>query len=424
MTSGLHLCRFCGATEDGYRAQCAACGRWNALVPEGEAGTLNVPLPAHAVAALAPTPLLPTGIAAVDRVFGGLFVGGIYLLAGEAGAGKSTLSLQIAQRWRTSTRRRALYLGAEETQSAMADRAMRVGAPDIVPVAERSLARAAAAVAQTPGGFVVIDSVQKLVVDGAATGGVTAIRQAVDALRDAAEASKATLWCIGHVTKDEEIAGPQTLKHDVDAVGMLTVRAGAHTLRCPDKNRFHPTGRVGWLKMTPRGFEDTAPVLSQAPADLAGRCLCVSDGGLPVEVQAAESARGGLAVGCPGDRAQLLAAQLRLRWGDYLLRADGDALEGDPGADLAIVLALASARLGVPLPPRVAAWGELTLDGRILPPPLGAVRHETAADLGLDPICAPPRCERLDDVLRELGLTKLREIDDTAAAAEDDESEA
>jgi DNA repair protein RadA/Sms len=395
------ICKSCRTTTHAYAGKCSTCGKWQMMVPLEEAG--NLPMPARAIARTSQDKLVPTGIAAVDRVLGGLFPGGVYLLGGNPGCGKSTLALQIAERWRP----KHLYISAEESREQISARCERIDTLDVEIFSEGSLDAIVAMIESSPRHLIVVDSLQKLTVQDCAMGGITALKTAVNRLTTVAQLVKSPLILICHVTGEGDFAGPQTVQHDVDCCAMMNPFMGATLLRCPEKNRYWPTGKTGWLQMTAKGLVDAGPELILPPEDLAGSCLCIGEHGLPVEVQVAVNPTelmGTISVGMPEDRAQMIAALLHTPRSSWMVRADGDELARDSGSDLALALAFASAKTGIPLAQRTCAWGELTLDGRVLAPPMSEARREAAEDLGLRPIFAPPSAGTLEHVLRILGL--------------------
>ncbi len=404
-----HVCRRCRASYPGFAAKCERCKTWNVIVPLAEAADL--PMPASALAGLGAVKLYATGILAWDKAMGGIFPGGVYLLGAPPGAGKSSVCLQLLGGWEHSD---SLYVSTEEQRESVAARAMRFGCPDVPILAEPELGKILEIVSTRPDGtLVVVDSLQKIRVHGASMGGVTALKTAVTEIKAAAERSRATLLFISHVTKDEDFAGPKTVEHDVDACAMMFLYGQARVLRCDTKNRFAQTGRAGWMRMTPEGLRDASPDLILPPEDLAGRVLTITGTGLPAEVQALRSERsGGLTIGLPDERVRMVCALVGADKNAIMVRADGDELDRDPSADLPIALAILSCLHELPLKQRTVAWGQLTLDGRLLPGFAHDQRRDAAVDLELGPILSPDAHKTLADVMRSLDLAALPEVKD------------
>jgi DNA repair protein RadA/Sms len=362
---------------------------------------MDLPMPASALEGLGPVQLEPTGVISWDKVVGGIFLGGIYLTGGEPGSGKSTIYLMIQGAWNKTER---LYISSEETREAVAARSIRFGVPDVPIIAQPELGAICELVSMTaPGTLIAVDSLQKIRVHGAQMGGVTALRTSVEELKKARERSHSTLLLVSHVTKDDDFAGPKTIEHDVDVTVMMTKIGQARILRCDNKNRFAPTGRTAWMRMTAKGLEDASPELILPPEHLPGRVLTITESGLPAEVQAARRP-GGLTIGIAQERARLACMLLGTTTEEFTIRADGDELEHDPLCDLAILLAIASERVSKPLPQKCCAWGQLTLDGRIIPGTGHDERAQAARDLELVPTFSPDSVKTIEDALEAVGL--------------------
>jgi DNA repair protein RadA/Sms len=397
-----HVCRRCRSAFDNRPgAKCPECGTWNTIVPLRDA--MDLPMPARALQGLGPIQLQPTGFVPWDKTMGGIFVGGVYLLGASPGAGKSSSCLQILGSWQETDR---LYISAEEQREAVAARSIRFGCPDVPIIAMATLAGICELISLAlPGTLVVVDSLQKIDVPGERMGGVSALKQSVEEIKKARARSGATIILISHVTKDDDYAGPKTVEHDVDACAMMTQIGQARVLRCDTKNRFAPTGKTSWMRMTSAGLVDSSPDLILPPETLPGRVLTITSEGMPSEVQAMASSRsGGLVIGLPEERARLACTLISQDKGDFMIRADGDALERDASSDLAVILAVASEVLGKPLPQRCCAWGQVTLDGRILPGSNHDDRAQVARDLELLPTFSAESVKTVEDALDALGM--------------------
>ena len=333
----------------------------------------------------------------------------------------STACLQILGTWEVTDR---LYISAEEQREAVAARSIRFGMPDVPIIATAELSAICELISMAlPGTLVVVDSLQKIRVSGERMGGVSALKISVEEIKKARERSGATVILISHVTKDDDYAGPKTVEHDVDACAMMAQIGQARVLRCETKNRFAPAGKTSWMRMTGEGLVDSSPDLILPPENLAGRVLTITSEGMPAEVQAMASARsGGLVIGLPEERARLACTLLFQDKGDFMIRADGDALDRDPSSDLAVLLAVASEVLRAPLPQRCCAWGQVTLDGRILPGSNHDDRAQVARDLELLPTFSSETHKTVEEVLDKLdlldGIERLRDEQEEAAQEE------
>jgi DNA repair protein RadA/Sms len=404
------LCKSCRGVFAAFSAKCATCGAWNMMT--SAAGAVTVPVTARDLAEDGGPELLPSGILAWDRSLGGFFPGAVYLLAGDAGIGKSTLSIELCEHRGES----CLYIAAEETREAVAARAMRVGFPSLPIVFARTLEGVTEQIAGAGEGMlVVVDSLQKIRVEGYQVGSGPCLLACVTAITEAAHDAGVTVILICHVNKELDIAGPKSVEHEVDAAAILTAigDGSLRVLRCPSKNRFYPTGKAGWMRMTNEGLADAGDaareLVSEEAAATPGRILTLSADGLPLEVQAVRASaaamqRSPLCVGVDKDRVRAIASVLKTSAAPWMIRASGQGeLEKDGGGDLAIALAMVSAAVGTPWPALTVAWGEVTLDGRVLPPGRHhELRREVAADLGLEALC-PPEVRRIRDAVVRLG---------------------
>ncbi len=404
-------------TDCGYSA-----GRWFGKCPQcGEFGTLveDVPVAARATG---PKPTLrlidvkaeeaeriPTGVAELDRVLGGgLVPASLVLVGGEPGVGKSTLLLSALAE--ISKDRRAVLVTGEESSAQVKLRAARLGGAEQVEiVAETELEVVCATLEQERPDVCVIDSVQTLYSSelGSAPGSVGQVREAAARLlRVAKEAGVATIL-VGHVTKDGAVAGPRVLEHLVDCVLQFEGdRYHEHRVLRASKNRFGSTNELGVFEMTGSGL-----VGVPEPSELFGRTVdgeigaavgCVLEGSRPLllEIQAlvaptdlAMPRRVGTGVD-PKRLAMIVAvlsrhARIALGQADVFVNVAGGVRIDEPGADLAIALAIVSAAKGAPVKAGTAAFGEIGLTGRLRPATQSERRLEECAKLGLAAAVAP-----------------------------------
>ena len=418
-----YSCTECGGQTLKWQGQCPHCSAWNTLVETvteatGKAG-------AHRFASIGGTcavvelaeveardfPRLPTLIGEFDRVLGGgLVEGGVVLIGGDPGIGKSTLLLQAAARLAEQVP--VLYVTGEESAQQVALRARRLGvnAGKVQLLPEIELEKIQSTIAQRKPRIAVIDSIQTLY-SGALTsapGSVAQVRECAAQLTRLAKQSATTIIFVGHVTKEGALAGPRVLEHMVDTV--LYFEGETHTsfrLIRAFKNRFGAVNEIGVFAMTEKGLREvtnpSALFLSQHHAGVAGSCVMVTQEGtrpLLVELQAlVDDAHGGnpkrLAVGLDQNRLAMLLAVLHRHAGiacfdqDVFLNAVGGVRIAEPGADLAVTLAVVSSLRNRPLPEKHVVFGEVGLAGEVRPVQRGQERLREAAKLGFTHAIVP-----------------------------------
>ncbi|MCB1890083.1 MAG: DNA repair protein RadA [Rhodocyclaceae bacterium] len=411
------VCSDCGGQVPRWQGQCPHCQAWNTLAEQ--AAELAAPPAAHryapfsgatgglqALATIRPreTERMATGIDEFDRVLGGgLVPGGVVLIGGDPGIGKSTLLLQALTLMVRD--QRALYVSGEESAEQIALRAQRLqlapGELQLLP--EISLERILASLREHRPQLVVIDSIQTLYSDSltSAPGSVGQVRECAAQLTRFAKQSGASLILVGHVTKDGALAGPRVLEHIVDTV--LYFEGDTHSayrLVRAIKNRFGAVNELGVFGMTDRGLKGvsnpSALFLSRHEAEVAGACILVTQEGtrpLLVEVQALVDAAHSpsprrLSVGLDQNRLAMLLAVLHRHAGivcsdqDVFVNAVGGVRINEPAADLAVLLAIVSSLRDRPLPAGLAVFGEIGLAGEIRPAPRGQERLREARKLG------------------------------------------
>lgn len=414
-----YVCNNCGASSLKWQGQCQHCQAWNTLTettPETDkAGSHRYsPLagssPVRKLAEIEPRqqPRVPTGIPEFDRVLGGgLVPGGVVLIGGDPGIGKSTLLLQALASM--SRHHRVLYVTGEESSDQVALRAQRLGvsAAEVDLLAEIRLEVIQsvvldAAPEQRPT-VVVIDSIQTLYSGEltSAPGSVAQVRECAAQLTRLAKQTGVTLVMIGHVTKEGALAGPRVLEHIVDTV--LYFEGDTHSafrLVRAFKNRFGAVNELGVFAMTDRGLKGvnnpSALFLSRHDQPVAGACVMVTQEGtrsLLVEIQALVDSSHGpsprrLSVGLEGNRLAMLLAVLHRHGGvttydqDVFVNAVGGVRITEPAADLPVLLSIVSSLRNRALPKGLVAFGEVGLTGEIRPAPRGQERLREAAKLG------------------------------------------
>ena len=416
----VYSCTECGAQAPKWQGQCPQCGAWNTLVEtlatpvaarfESVAGTRSSVTPLARVTPRATT-RIATGLEEFDRVLGdGLVPGGVILLGGDPGIGKSTLLLQAGAA--LGAMHRTLYVTGEESAEQIALRAQRLGlvnAP-IELLAEVQLEAIVAAINATSPEIVVIDSIQTIYTEALASapGSVAQVRECAAQLTRLAKQRGIVVIFVGHVTKEGAIAGPRVLEHIVDTV--LYFEGDPHSsfrLVRAIKNRFGAANELGVFAMTERGLRGvsnpSALFLSQHAEGVAGSAVVATlEGSRPllVEVQAlVDPVQGGmprrLAVGLDSQRLALLLAVLHRHGGietsgfDVFVNAVGGVRILEPAADLAVMLAVFSSLKNSPLPRKALVFGEVGLAGEVRPVQRGQERIREAAKLGFETFVIP-----------------------------------
>ncbi len=419
-----YRCRECGWTTAKWVGRCGECQQWGTIEEVGAVASG----PRTSAAASVQTPAQPitqvdatlaraasTGIAEFDRVLGGgLVPGAVVLMAGEPGVGKSTLLLDVAATFArgAGSTRDVLYVTGEESAAQVKLRADRIGADadTLYLAAETDLGAALAHIERINPTLLILDSVQTLAsakVDGSA-GGVTQVREVAAAVIAEAKRRNMTTLLVGHVTKEGAIAGPRLLEHLVDVVCQFEgdKNSRIRMLRAV-KNRFGPTDEVGCFDLLEDGItgvsDPSGLFVSRTPVPVAGTCLSVTlEGRRPLlaEVQAlldesSTSQPRRATAGLDAQRTAMLLAVLQRRAGfgvgkmDCYLSTVGGVRLSEPAADLATVMALASAAEDKPLPRRLVVFGEVGLAGEVRAVPGIRQRIAEAARLGFTHALVP-----------------------------------
>ncbi len=409
----IYTCTECGATAPKWQGQCPDCSAWNTLV-ESVAEKAS---PAARFQSLAPAAKLqvlseieareadriPTGIGEFDRALGGGLVGGgVVLIGGDPGIGKSTLLLQALAG--LSAAHRVLYVSGEESGEQVALRARRLSLETqrLQLLAEINLEKILASLQAEKPQVAVIDSIQTLWSDqlSSAPGSVAQVRECAAQLTRLAKTTGICVILVGHVTKEGALAGPRVLEHIVDTV--LYFEGDTHSsfrLIRAFKNRFGAVNELGVFAMTERGLKGvsnpSAMFLSQHGQAVPGSCVMVTQEGtrpLLVEVQALVDQSHGnprrLTVGLEAQRLAMLLAVLHRHAGivcfdqDVFVNAVGGVRITEPAADLAVLMAIISSLKNKALPDKLIVFGEVGLAGEVRPAPRGQERLREAAKLG------------------------------------------
>lgn len=357
----------------------------------------DVPGIAHRVA--------PTGIGELDRVLGGgLVPGGVILIGGDPGIGKSTLVLQAAG---ALARRclKVLYVSGEESLAQIGERGRRLGvnAPDLYLAAETSLEAVVEQIGSLKPAAVIVDSIQTVWSRSleSAAGSLSQVREVAGRLTEIAKRDEVGVWLIGHVTKEGNLAGPRALEHLVDTVVYFEGdRQHSHRILRATKNRFGPTDEIGVFEMRSDGLapvdNPSALFLAERPPHATG-CIVVAtlEGTRPIllELQALVTPTGAavprrVANGLDFQRVAMLLAVLekrldiRLATADVFLNVVGGLEIREPAADLGVLAAVLSSVRNTPVDPRWAFFGEVGLGGEVRGVPQAEKRLQELARLG------------------------------------------
>ena len=421
----IYTCTECGGQEPKWQGQCPSCMAWNTLVE-----TIAEAPSASRFASLAQPSRLqkltevegadverqPTGIMEFDRVLGGgLVSGGVVLIGGDPGIGKSTLLLQALchiGRGLNSKARRAIYVSGEESPQQIAMRAKRLGldASPIELLAEINLEKILSTLHKHKPDVAVIDSIQTVYSEAlqSAPGSVAQVRECSAQLTRLAKQLGITVILVGHVTKEGTLAGPRVLEHIVDTVLYFEgdPNSSFRLIRA-FKNRFGAVNELGVFAMTERGLREvsnpSALFLSHHAEQVAGSCITVTQEGtrpLLVEVQAlVDEAHAPnpkrLSVGLEQNRLAMLLAVLHRHAGvacfdqDVFINAVGGVKIEEPAVDLAVLLAIVSSLKNKPLNNKLIVFGEVGLAGEVRPVQRGQERLKEAAKLGFTQAIVP-----------------------------------
>jgi DNA repair protein RadA/Sms len=411
----IYSCTECGGQSPKWQGQCPHCQAWNTLVESVNETALSSGNRYSLIAETGKMQRLSeveaheeermsSGVTEFDRVLGGgLVQGGVVLIGGDPGIGKSTLLLQSLAA--IGAERMVLYVSGEESAQQIALRAKRLGADTkhVHVYAEINLEKIQSVIQKEKPDVAVIDSIQTLY-SGALTsapGSVAQVRECAAQLTRVAKSGGTCIVLVGHVTKEGALAGPRVLEHMVDTV--LYFEGDTHSsfrLVRAIKNRYGAVNELGVFAMTEKGLKGvsnpSALFLSQHSGEVAGSCVMVTQEGtrpMLVEIQAlvdeahAPNPRR-LSVGLDQNRLALLLAVLHRHSGiacfdqDVFVNAVGGVRISEPAADLAVLMAVVSSLKNKPLPAKLVVFGEVGLAGEVRPVQRGQERLREAAKLG------------------------------------------
>ena len=450
----LFTCSDCGASTPRWLGKCPSCGAWNTLV-ESVAETpgagknryqsLAKSQPVATLSEIEATDFerTATGLEELDRVLGGgIVAGGVVLIGGDPGIGKSTLLLQAMESLSQSVK--VLYVTGEESGAQVAMRSRRLGLAGnkVRVLAEINLEKILATLEAEAPEFCVIDSIQTLYSEqlSSAPGSVAQVRECAAQLTRTAKAGFGGKGCamvlVGHVTKEGSLAGPRVLEHIVDTV--LYFEGDTHSsfrLVRAFKNRFGAVNELGVFAMTETGLKGvsnpSALFLSQHGQDVPGSCILVTQEGtrpLLVEIQAlVDTAHGNPrrpTVGLDAQRLAMLLAVLHRHAGivcfdqDVFVNAVGGVKISEPAADLAVILSIASSLKNKALPSKLIVFGEVGLAGEIRPAPRGQERLKEAAKLGFTRALIP-EANRPKQAIPGMEVIAVRRVEEAVTRLRD-----
>ncbi len=413
----VYLCSECGGQFPKWAGRCPQCGEWNTLNEEVVApvrGGMSVGAAEICRIDAIDTQAearYPTGMKELDRVLGGGVVpGGLMLIGGDPGIGKSTLLLQICGYLSKSYR--VLYASGEESARQIKLRAERlnINSGELLLLCETDMTVILQAMTAEKPDIVIVDSIQTVSLPEVASspGSVTQVRECTGALMRVAKREDIPVFIVGHVNKDGAIAGPKVMEHIVDCV--LYFEGDPHSncrmLRCA-KNRYGSTNEIGVFEMRDKGLVEvenpSMMLLSGRPKNVSGTCVaCTMEGSRPLlaEVQGLVSPTGfgnprRMATGFDNNRLALLLAVLEKRCGFFFSNLDtylnivGGLRLDEPAADLPVALALVSSLKDKPMDEGVVAFGEVGLAGELRSVSGTEQRIAEAARLGFKRVILP-----------------------------------
>lgn len=394
------ICQNCGAKHGKWSGRCEACGEWNTLVEElvpetaktaigksqAKARLLSVEK-LHTAARVEAKDRLDSGFKELNSVLGGgFFPGGVVLIAGQPGIGKSTLLMQLSNH--IGSKHQVLYVSGEESATQVADRARRLKVKSNAQISFASSVHAgdiARTIERGKYSFAVVDSIQTVQLDEltSAPGSISQITNSANILIRAAKHSHTVLVIVGHVTKEGSIAGPKILEHLVDVVLQLEGdRYGNFKTLRATKNRYGSTNEVAIMEMTESGLKivanPSAQLLKERTTEDGSIILAAMEGNRPllVEIQALVNQTNfgypkRTASGFDVNRLNLLIAvlerrtKLKLADKDIYLNVVGGLRLNDSAADLAVAMAIASNATGRKIADDIVVFGEVGLGGEI-----------------------------------------------------------
>lgn len=439
----VYFCTVCGNETPKWQGKCAACGAWNTIEEHIEKPVLPGKMRSTAVGfSRTPQKLadvnceseirFPTGMGELDRVLGGGAVSGSLVLVGGApGIGKSTLLLQICSN--LCAQRKVLYVTGEESEKQVSLRGQRLGVDtdNLYVLSETRMSDILDAVSETNPDILIVDSIQTMYSEEneSSPGSVSQVKDCTMALMQLSKIQGITVFVVGHINKDGAIAGPKVLEHMVDCVLYFEGDPNSsYRLLRAAKNRFGSTNEIGVFEMGEFGLVEipnpSKMLLDGRPDGASGTCVaCVMEGTRPIlaEVQAlvaktAFNVPRRTADGFDYNRAVLLLAvaekraNMKLSAFDAYINIIGGLQLGEPGADLPVVLAVASSYRDTPIAHDLVAIGEVGLTGEIRAVSNMGQRLAEVARLGFTKCIIPKIGSEKYEIPENLTVYKVRNL--------------
>ncbi|MCB5549168.1 DNA repair protein RadA [Blautia sp. MSK17_66] len=445
----VYFCQECGYESSKWMGQCPGCKAWNTLVEETistkkgtssgigsfrNSGKRPEPVRLKDIS-LSEDERQLTKIGELDRVLGGGIVpGSLVLVGGDPGIGKSTLLLQVCRNLAQSGRN-VLYISGEESLHQIKLRAERIGEfnENLQLLCETNLETIREVIERKKPDMVVIDSIQTMFHEdiSSAPGSVSQVRESTNILMQIAKGQGVSVFIVGHVTKEGNVAGPRVLEHMVDTVLYFEGdRHASYRILRAVKNRFGSTNEIGVFEMRNTGLEEVKNpsefMLNGKPSDTSGSIVaCSMEGTRPilVEIQAlvCQSNFGiprRTAVGTDFNRVNLLMAVLEKKVGICLASCDayvniaGGMKMTEPAIDLGIALAVVSSCKDIIIPDSVMAFGEIGLSGEVRAVSMAGQRVAEAKKLGFETVILPEVCRSVTEKIKGIRLVYVSWIQD------------
>ena len=443
----VYFCQECGYESSKWMGQCPGCKAWNSFVEEPVSTGKKASGGGKSVSRQQSEPVIlkeislkederqTTKIGELDRVLGGGIVpGSLVLVGGDPGIGKSTLLLQVCRNLAESGSS-VLYISGEESLRQIRLRADRIGEfnGSLQILCETNLETIREIIERKKPDTVIIDSIQTMFHEdiSSAPGSVSQVRESTNVLMQIAKGLGVSVFIVGHVTKEGNVAGPRVLEHMVDTVLYFEGdRHASYRILRAVKNRFGSTNEIGVFEMRNTGLEEVKNpsefMLSGKPTGTSGSVVaCSMEGTRPilVEIQAlvCQSNFGiprRTAVGTDFNRVNLLMAVLEKKVGIHLASCDayvniaGGIKMTEPAIDLGISLAIVSSSKDIVIPDGVIAFGEIGLSGEVRAVSMAEQRVSEAKKLGFDTVILPEVCRTSTEKIQGIQLVYVSWIQD------------
>ncbi|MDO4275289.1 MAG: DNA repair protein RadA [Eubacteriales bacterium] len=441
----VYFCQECGYESTKWMGQCPGCKAWNTFVeeavsPKKSSGSGKSQEKRQEPVMLKDINLTEDerqtcGIGELDRVLGGGIVpGSLVLVGGDPGIGKSTLLLQVCRNLAQKDVS-VLYISGEESLRQIKLRANRIGdfTDKLQLLCETNLEAIREIIERKKPDVAVVDSIQTMFHEdiSSAPGSVSQVRESTNVLMQIAKGMGVSIFIVGHVTKEGNVAGPRVLEHMVDTVLYFEGdRHASYRILRAVKNRFGSTNEIGVFEMRNIGLEEVKNpsefMLNGRPKDASGSVVaCSMEGTRPilVEIQAliCQSNFGiprRTAVGTDFNRVNLLMAVLERKVGVHLASSDayvniaGGMKMTEPAIDLGICLAIVSSFKDIVIPDTVMAFGEIGLSGEVRAVSMAGQRVQEAKKLGFETVILPEVCKSSVEKTQGIRLVYVSQVQD------------